>query len=655
MVKVSDSSRKIHRLIKRRWDHAREYWRPQNDMYGRLLAFCLDLEHYKTNEGFEKDKRRVQPRTQKQLNLIRHKASMLLRKMPEFDGHAVQPYASARAAEISRRVIENIFHDPLKGYHDVRTRLVWSALAGGRGNVAIDWHPTAGVVFRFVDPRRFHITPGCTFLHSPLTPFCVEEVPMRMSDLMRMKKAGWDIPSDITPDDWKPNYSSGSQRDDSLVDFRDGQTAYLPGADESEESDKIITVLKTWYREDPFDRPRKKERNADLPPEEWHFVDDGTGEQVPFDPMAPEPPISQVTGAPLRLVTRKSERYDPSDMEDGYLFITAPFYNGEKPLFEGGWAEGAINSRSTLSAFPYMELGCYNNPLRRQGMSDTEATRTLVVVDNASYRATFEQMKQTGGILVTEAGSLMDSEGNQFQFSDDPISIAYAKDRLSLEGVHFFQAPGMNSSMPAFRNMVGESWQSIGTGDFSSSLGPDRSKDIAASTIARLQESGDLPVQLHQQDLNQQESIAARVALDYCRAYMGDNVVSWVTDEGEAVYASVRGSDLVPLKISITAGREWRQQDIDRVQAQAQFLGMVMQMQLPPEAQTILLREAQFSSTVIDALAAALEQQKQEQQQMMQQQMMMQQQGGQAPGGELPPNGPDQQAQMGGPPPAGGM
>ena len=639
--------------MKRRWDHAREYWRPQNDMYGRLLAFCLDLEHYKTNEGFDKDKRRIQPRTQKQLNLIRHKAALLLRKMPEFDGHAVQPYASAKAAEISRRIIENIFLDPLKGYYDVRSRFVWSALAGGRGNIAIDWHPRAGVVFRFVDPRRFHIAPGCTSLHSPLTPFCVEEVPMRMSELLRMRSAGWDVPSDITPDDWKPGYATGTLRDDSIVDFRDGQSDTLPGADESEESDKIVTVLKSWYRDDPYGRPAKRKTNLDLPVHEWFFLDDATGERVPFDQMSPEPPVSQATGAPMRLVTKDITNLDPGTSEDGFLFITAPFYSGEKPLFEGGWMDGAINQRATLSAFPYMELTCYPNPLRRQGMSDTEATRTLVVVDNASYRATFEQMKQTGAVLITEPGKLLDSEGNQFQFSDDPISIAYAGDRLSLDSVKFFQAPGMNSSMPAFRSMVGESWQHVGTGDFSGSLGPERSKDIAASTVAQLQESGDLPVQLHQQELNQQESIGARVALDLCRAYMGDDVISWVTDEGESVYATVNGSDLVPLRVTITAGREWRQQDIDRVQAQAQFLGMVNQANLPPQAMTVLLREAQFSAPVIEAFAAEM----QKQQEMEQQQMQMQQMQGEAgTGGEVPPNGPpppNQEPEA--MPPGGGM
>jgi hypothetical protein len=113
-------------------------------------------------------------------------------------------------------------------------------------------------------------------------------------------------------------------------------------------------------------------------------------------------------------------------------------------------------------------------------------------------------------------------------------------------------------------------------------------------------------VQLHQRDLNHQESILARCALDLCRAYMGDNVVSWVADSGEAMYVTVRGSDLEPIHVTVTAGKELRQQDIDRVQAQAQFLGQLGSLGLPPQVMVILMREAQFGDNIVQELATAL-------------------------------------------------
>src|SRR4029077_10603293 len=121
---------------------------------------------------------RIQPKSLKQFNLTRHKASLLLRTMPDFDTHAVQPNASAAAAEVSARIIKNIFYDPLKAYHDARSRMVWSMLAAERGNIAIEWHPKWGVCFRAMDPRRAHLTPGFTFLHDPRNPRFQEEIPM---------------------------------------------------------------------------------------------------------------------------------------------------------------------------------------------------------------------------------------------------------------------------------------------------------------------------------------------------------------------------------------------------------------------------------------------------------------------------------------------
>jgi hypothetical protein len=603
MARASSLDRKVHDLVHRRLQHAQLYWQNDNEMYGRLLDFCLFLNHYRNDPGLTRDKRRIQPKTQRQFNLIRHKASLLLRQMPQFDTHAVQPGADAHAAEASRRVIENIFNDPLKAYHDPRSRMVWSALSAGRGVIAIEWHPKWGVCFSFRDPRRVHIEPGQTFMHSVFNGVVFEEVPMRMSQLRSMP--GWDIPDDLEGDGGIfENSVSGDREADGIE--RDA-ASHLPGSDEEDRDDPVVTICKAHFREDPYKKRPSKLVNADLPEDEWHFVDDATQMKVPFDPMNPVPPVSEATGAPLRLVTRKSEMNTYDEGEDGYLIVIAPHYHGRKPLYEGGWTDGALNPNAKLSAFPYMELGCYKHPLKRTGLSDTEATHSLTIVDNASFRATFEQMKQAGGILITESGALEDSEGNQFKFSDEPIAIAYAKDRLSLESTNFFQAPGMNAAMPAFRNMIEQQWQHIGTGDFAGALGPDRSKDIAVGTANLLQQSGDLPVQLHAQDLSLQEAIGARVALDYCRAYMGDNVVSWVTDEGDPAYATVRGEDLVPLNVAVRADSQWTQQDVDRVQAMAQFLGQVAPMGLPPPVLAVLLKEARFSVNAVNALIGAMQ------------------------------------------------
>jgi hypothetical protein len=599
------SDQKAHDRLTRAWQGASRFWQPRNDLYGRLLSFCLDLEHYRTSEGFTKDKRRIQPTTQRQLNLIRHKASLLLRQLPEFDTHPVQPMADSGAAEITGRVVRQIFHDPLKCYHDVRSRMVWSALAGGRGTMAIDWDQKYGVVFRFVDPRYLHIAPGSTFLHSPLNPFVIEQVPMRMSALEKMRKSGWNVPRTITPDNWKPDHGDGSQKDTSRIDTYSGDNN-RDWIDAADPDDGIVTVLKCYYRDDPFDRKKKKVVDDDLRPDQWYWIDDATQYRQPFDPQSPVPPPSPHTGESMRLVTAKSHEMDYYEYPDGYFAVIAPFDGGKTVMFEGGWTEGALFPDSHLSAFPYMELGCYKHPLRRDGISDTEATKTLTIVDNSTFRSTWEQMSLAGGILMSKAGGLKDSEGNQFKFSGNPLDLAWVDDPMAAEMTKFFQAPGMNPSMPGMRSMIEQQWQHIGTGDIA--LGPERSRDIAVGTVNALQQQGDLPVQLHAQDLSLQESIGARVALDLCRAYMGDTVVSWITDSGDTAYATVRGADLTPMNVTVSANRDWRQQDVDRAQAIAQFFGQVQGMGLPPSVISILAKEAGMSQAAVSALAEAMAQ-----------------------------------------------
>lgn len=595
----SVSSEKKHEYWVRQWNHRRDYYDKENRLYGRLIAFALDQEHYKRNHGeMNNDSSRIQPKGQQLLNLIRHKLSLLVTPPVSIEARPVQPIQDANAAIVSRRIIEQVVEDPKRRYKSVRHRMVLSGLAGGRGSVAIEWdHSVNGVVLRNMDPRRLYPTPGFLDLHDPRVPDVIEEVPMRLSQVKRM--AGWTIPADLKPDNWTPDHPQGASQDSKWIDMDASEGG--PPVSEGTEDDGIVTILKCYSRRDPFQQTRPVSISRDLPESEWYWTNDA-GERV----MMAESPQQPADG--FRLVTRDEDAREMEMYQGGYLCIVAPF-GSKKPLWEGTWLPDAVNTDVRLRSFPYMDFAPYLHPLRRAGKCDTQLNHSLQLIDNASFRAAWQQMRSASAIMVVQKGTLRDAQDRVWTPTDEPLQIAYATDRIAMEGISFHQAPGMNAALPQFRNMLDRQWSYIGSGDIS--MPADRSRDVAVGTIQAMQQSGDLPVQMHRDILHAEEAIAFGVILDYERAYRSDvQIVQWVTDEGELANAPVTGADLVDVNVTINSSPDFRALDADRIQAIAQFAGQMAQM---PQLMVALAPMAGLPPEGVRALQQAVAQMQQQQ------------------------------------------
>lgn len=565
------SPEKKHDYWTRQWRYRKDvYYKRENDLYGPLIAFALDHEHYKRSARFSNDTTRIQPKGNQLTNLIRHKASLLVTPPVSIDARPVQPLTDANAAMVSRRVIEQAIEDPKRRYKSVRHRMVLSGLAGGRGTVAIEWdHAANGTVFRNADPRLLFPTPGFMDLHDPRTPDVIEEVPMLLSQVKRM---GWKVPKDLTPDGNRQEFPTGSQQESHRIDMDGNDAQPYPQDIEAGEGDGIVTILKCYSRRDPFDQTRVAAIPRDLPESEWYWTSDA-GERVDYA----ETPVMPQDGRMWRLVMTAEDERELSLYAGGYLCIVAPHYKGRKPLWEGTWLPDAVNTDVRLRSFPYMDFAPYLHPLRRAGLCDTQLNHTLQLIDNASFRAAWEQMRTAQVLMTVPFGGLFDAQKRNFEPTDKPFQIAYYNDRMAAEGIGFHQAPGMNASLPAFRSMLDRQWSYQGTGDIA--MPADRSRDVAVGTIQAMQQSGDLPVQMHRDILAAEEAIAFGVILDFERAYRADaQLVQWVTDEGELANARVTGADLVDVNVTLNAAPDFRQMDADRVQAIAQFAGQTAQM-----------------------------------------------------------------------------
>lgn len=598
---------KVHDYWVRQWEHRKRYYQNENDLYGRLIAFSLDMEHYRRNYSFGNTIQRIQPKGQQLYNLIRHKAALLSTPPIYLDARPVQPVADATPALIAKRVIETRLEDPKRRYKIVRHRMVLSALAGGRGTVAIEYDRAAGgTVFRNTDPRLLMHTPGFLDLHDPRTPDVVEVVPMRLSAVKAMRENGWNVPANLKADNWKPDHPDGHAQDSRRIDLAD-DGGVRPDEEIGTAEDGIVTVLKCYARRDPFRQSYTASVPRDLPEHQWYWTDDA-GQRIPLL-ESPNPPFP---GA--RLVTQDEDQRELELYSGGYLCIVAPFYQGKKPLFEGTWLPNAVNTDVKLRSFPYMDMAGYLHPLRRAGKCDTELNHSMQVIDNASFRAAWEQMRMAQLIGVISGKLYKADLRTAFELTDEPIQLAYAQDRMQAEGISWVQAPGMNAALPAFRSMLDRQWSYIGTGDVA--MPADRSRDVPVGTMQAMQEMGDLPVRVHRDIMQAEEAIAFGCVLDYERAYRSDKeLVQWVTDEGELDMANVSGSDLVDVNVTLTAAPDMTQLDAERIQAIAQYAG---QMQAMPQLMADLAPYVGLPQEAVRSIRRTVAQ-------MMQMQQMQQQ------------------------------
>ena len=155
------SQQKKHEYWVREWQHRREVYRSENELYGKLIDFVLDQMHYKRNRSMDNSSQRIQPRGQQLTNLVRHKTALLVTPPLSVEARPVQPMADADAAIVTRRVVEQVVESPRLLYKNTRHRMVLTGIAAGRGVVAIEWdHNVNSVVFRNVDARTFFPVPG---------------------------------------------------------------------------------------------------------------------------------------------------------------------------------------------------------------------------------------------------------------------------------------------------------------------------------------------------------------------------------------------------------------------------------------------------------------------------------------------------------------
>lgn len=454
----------------------------------RELRFSLKLQHYLNDRGMEINRTLVQFKGRELFSKIRREAADVMAAIASTEINAVPVDSDADSedpitAELAEWALKQDLHDPNKGWETYLERAVIGAISARMWGVAVDWDANAGAfgeaLYRNVDPTKFFLCPPYVDVWDLRLPWVIEEVDMRLEDAQRME--GWTNAKQLQADPLSDDVGNGG----SFIDERGRVSLYNdPEPNVAGRPTGMVKILLCWSRFDKSVKTRTVDTRA-LPPDMqyagcttcgWRSDPGATSDQV--CPQCLDQ--GNLTMAPLIgaerieqdvLARRKGKRFE----------VIAPLQG--LAVRDGDWPQD-------MRGFPYMMLSRFEHPRERCGVSDTYLDSSLQVMSNALHQRAYDQVTSGPNVMAVVGAQPKDAAGEDFQFTDEPVQVAYFEDPSTrLEHFNFGDfSPALGNLVQLIQNSFRSD---IGTAEIG--LSPNQSKDIPVGTINRIVESGSIP------------------------------------------------------------------------------------------------------------------------------------------------------------------
>ena len=655
------------------------------------MEFGLSNRHYEDDSGNSRDKRVVQPHSLDLFHLLRHKWSQMSKSEIYIECKPVDNFLDAELADACKFALEHVLKDRRLRYAAARKRMIIGALSARAWGMKVEFDPSirpfGELVFSSINPCDLMVAPGWVDMHDVTCPWVGEKSKMRINDVLRQAKYGWDtegVKSDSTMSQGKSASTKGSFGRPVRLS-RPGMPA--PGSSEQE----TVTILKWWFREDPFDELETEvSPTIELDPENQYMECPNCGHtEMPGDyeggaleqgeqpqdelgeqqgppqgappgpppglmgafgppgppqgqpsPQGPPPTPQQMLGmpmtqpqapsdpriggpcpvcqqAPLIMTEFVEQEYQFLKYPEGRLIIVCPELN--LVLYNDRWPV-------KLRSFPYQLLRAYAHPEDLYGQSDVSLLWSMVLIQDATLRSGWEQMIRNVDVIMTPRDGLIDSQGNPFLFTDEQGSIAYFKDPMAANLTKHFQGSGISQGWPIFLQSIQSAYrQNMGSTDIG--MNPQELSQANVGTVQAAVQQGEIPLDSHIDDLNEEQSMFLGVVLDYIIGTW--TVARWVRYsgmDGQSKAMQVLGTDLPYADVEVTVQPKMPMMDAQQVSAFQQWLA------LDPPSRQIMARLLNIPPSMVRDYERA---------QMQYQQALMESQSG----SETPPNDPAAQQQ----------
>lgn len=587
-----------------RFEHASRYYQPWSDLITEELEFFFDLAHYQSDNGNTRSLTRIQPADLTLWSAVRRQWAQISNAPIYFNAMPVDRDTDPDAAELVKRNIERVIHDPRLMYKRKRRRAIMGALVGRQWYLAAEWRRDVSdygdAVFRLVDPRQAFPEPGYQDIHDPACPAFYEYRELTRDELERLSEdEGWDIEGLPDADDARENVSSGS--DPSLkpgqVRLTSDTGAGAPGTELKGRYGFVVA----WYRSDPEAirdvEPAgsvpldKSEQYMKCPTCGWqdHMADrDEAGELPMYGQPCPhcaakmredaltEPDPDAVLPI-MERVDLIEEEVERARYPHGRHVVV--HWQTRRVVRDGAWPYEKPDG-GTLRSFPYMQVRCHEDVRWMYGNSETSIHWRMQLILDGLLRFAYEQMSRNVDVIVAPWNGLVDAKGRTFRFTDLHGQVAYARDAQTLDTLRHFQGSGIPSGWPnVYQAILGSIQSNLATGELN--LTAERSKDIPVGTVNAIVESGNVPADDKIAAIREEEGIFLGVVADIYQSRSDlDRYIRYMGEDGQAAFALMSRADLRSVDIIVSAEPSLTMLDAAKMKSVMGWVGM-----MPPEMQ----------------------------------------------------------------------
>lgn len=482
-------------------------------------------------------------------------------------------------AEIAVSIMEWELDHPQKGFDDVIEEVVQDAIDCRAGCAMLDFDPDKGkwgeTYWRWKDANLIMFEPGFSDPHHLACGWMQEVRRMKISDIERMGrlkgKAKWYNTTGLKPDGELASPRQGATNPDgspNLSASDSGDLLGVPGIARDQES---VWVLFCWYKDDPTTYTRQGAEDRLIPEGDRYMACDNaecpyrsdTQDELIDQQKLPEGGSLPDTMSPCPDCGDHLSRRDVFSIEEDVLaypkgrrLVIMPLLQvlaDDEPFYDGDWP--IPDARS----FPMMWVTSYVRPGRPMGPSDTTLGWDAQIASDQLMTMAFDRMMRHQTYYVMDRVGFYDVMGNRFEMRDDQQNVILRDVSNPLAPAPVITMLDGSSLDPAWSSY----WQAVqqvllghqGINDLG--LTPESSKNIAASTVAQLNQIGEIPVAHFKRRKHRAVSKGLGVHWDYIRKTYPKDRLARLNIGDEIIVAKLSGDELANFDFLFTEAPEF--------------------------------------------------------------------------------------------------